>query len=620
MRFSMTLIGALGVLLFATAAAGAEPAPGSADATILLNEVELTVHDDGRVERRIHTVTRLHTLYAVNRLGDPRIEYDLAHQELSLLAARTITADGRTLDAPAYAMNRSTPDAVAMCPDFAGIGELVVTFMGLEKEAVTELQYVVRDKVPWQAHGEVRFYFGDRFPVEESRLKVRVPARSNLHKSVLAAGATINEAAPVHEQATATYEWTAAKLPGYTDHGWDKPLRVPLIVVSTAPHWADLLEPLVAWTVSLSGYPHWEKLLPHLLPPDKPATSDAALLALLVKGIKNSLRIVQLGPGALPLSPRLLPRVAESRCATPLESALLLASAMHDAGLHPTVLLATTALPPGDAAPPPAGGVVSDAYVAVRVDGVPVFVDAATFKLAGGIRNGHLRWLAGFSPGARHFVTPGAKYLRNAELTVSVQAQAVLGPEGLKLSGSLDTAGDASLWFDFPSGLDAKAGTGLIKGAFGPDLIVDKVVVSTAFPGRFSAQFEAHLAPGGQARHSITLKGAPLADRVERTLMDWLRRAADGPSFTGPMEYVSTLSFEGAGAEFVGGLADAQLEVDGASYRVASVQDAGKTTATRRFRLSGETASPNGQALAVAARFAADNRRDNILLVIPNGE
>ena len=617
MRIFPWLLIALTLLPAAAAVAG-ETSGRTADATFLLKEVDITVHDDGRVDRRVHTVMRLHSLYAVNRLGDPRIEYDLAHQELSVLAARTVTADGRTLDAPAYAMNRSTPDAVAKCPDFADIGELVVTFVGLEKESVTELEYVVRDKTPWQSHGEIEFYFGDRFPVDESRLKVRVPARSSLHKWARALGSVISEAGPVHMQSTTTYEWTTAKLPGFPHRGWDKPLRVPGIVVSTAPHWAGLLEPLVTSVTSLKRVPHWDALMEHLQPADKPAASHTALLAQLVKGFKASFRIVRLGPGAQPLSARPLPRVAESRCATPLEAALLLAAALRDAGLKPTVLLATSALPQAESAPPPAGVLVRDAYVAVDVDGVQVFIDAATFALSGEIHNGHRKWLAGFSPGARHFVTSGEKLLKRTGRSVKVHAKAVLEAEGLKISGTLDTTGGACLWYEFPSGLENEAGAALVKAAFGPGLTVDKVVVSSAFPGRFSAQFEAHLPIARfPAEQLVSLKAGPLADRVEKTLADWLTLTADEPGSAGPIEYAWTLSYEGEEESFVPGVAEGDFAGGGASYRV---RNKAGVTVTRRFLLAERTGPLGDDAWAVAMRFVADNGRDNIFVVKPVGD
>ena len=620
MRACLTLVATLVALLSPAVSQAGGPAAPAPDATILLKEVELTVHHDGRVDRRVHTVTRLHSMFAINRLGDPRIEYDSLRQELQVVAARTITSDGRSMDAPAYAMNRSTPDASAQCPDFAFVAELVVTFVGLEKESVIELQYVVRDKAPWQSHGEIEFYFGDRLPVKESRLKVRVPARGNLHRSVRPAGAALSEAEPVHERATTTHEWTAADLPGYPHHGWDRSLRVPGIVVSTAPSWADLLEPLAVAAVSLAGYSQWEGLAAHLLPPDKPATSDAARLALLVKGFKDSFRVVQLGPGAEPLSPRLLPRVAESRCATPLEGALLLASALGDMGLRPTVLLTTGARPGLESQPPPAGALVKDAYVAVNVDGVPVFINAATFALSGGIRNGHRKWLAGFSPRARHFLTPGREYLKGIGASVSVQAHAAIGPDGLKISGSFDTAGLASLWYDHPSGLDAAAGAGLVKAAFGPALVVDKLETSSSYPGRFSAQFEAHLALGEPRSAMIALKSGPFAQRLEGWLTGWLAGKADGPDAAGPLEYSATLSFRGEGADFIGGIADTDLGAGEASYRVRVAREGKLVTVTRRLVLPSADGPRSDAERALAVRFAADNGRDNILAMKAAGE
>lgn len=176
----------LSLLLLATATraldtpgliAAAPPADRfPADDVVVLHRSEtITMDDQHRVTRRVHTVQRLQTQWAIRSQADPRLAWDAGRQELEVLIARTYMRDGTQLDTPSNGFNEVTPDAVVRAAPFLDLRELVVTFIGTEPGCVVELAYEVRDLTPPALPPSGRCWLGADFPVLEAVCEVSGP-------------------------------------------------------------------------------------------------------------------------------------------------------------------------------------------------------------------------------------------------------------------------------------------------------------------------------------------------------------------------------------------------------------------------------------------------------------
>ena len=87
--------------------------PGS-DAVVLYDSLVVTLGSDNHVSKRRHRAVMLFTDNAINRYGDPRILFNAATQDLTILAARVRMRDGRIVDSPEE--RRQSDDAVRPRP------------------------------------------------------------------------------------------------------------------------------------------------------------------------------------------------------------------------------------------------------------------------------------------------------------------------------------------------------------------------------------------------------------------------------------------------------------------------------------------------------------------------
>ena len=155
------LITGIAVLLLAGTALAQGPdmaaliagAPGEAeypdaDAIVLYDSVTYDVDDSGRLSRHVHRLTRMLTEWACRNLSDVRPAWDAARQELVIHVCRTTMRDGKVVDTPPYGFNEVTPDGVARCPAFLSLRETVISHVAVERGAVVELDYEVRDLEP----------------------------------------------------------------------------------------------------------------------------------------------------------------------------------------------------------------------------------------------------------------------------------------------------------------------------------------------------------------------------------------------------------------------------------------------------------------------------------------
>jgi hypothetical protein len=148
------------------AGAPAETDVPGADAVVLF-EGTFIEYADGKASIRRQRLVKVFTEWAIDHVGDPRLAFDSARQELEVHASRTYLGDGTTVDTPDNGYNEVTPSRVALSRDHLSIREMVVTHVGLERGVSILLDYSITDTSQADLPFNRLFFLHDEFPTLE---------------------------------------------------------------------------------------------------------------------------------------------------------------------------------------------------------------------------------------------------------------------------------------------------------------------------------------------------------------------------------------------------------------------------------------------------------------------
>ncbi len=300
------------------------------DARFLNVAVTYELHEDGSWDMTCEQQTRLDTYYAFNRaLGETFIVYNPDFQKLEVLKSETTMANGRKVASPANAFNEVLPFAAHGFADFAGLREMVVTHVGLERGAVVDLKYRIHTKAGFLPVFSGRETLTRDFPVDKYRLEIKVPAGQTLRYRVFGIQA---EAKVSDSAAGKLYTFESVSLPPAAHEALAPSGSEPAVVFSMAADWPRALA-LASAPVSLPAVlvERIEKLKTQY-----PAQTD--LLAELQKIVAIEVQGCRLGSDATGWLPRPASRVFLSNYGTRLEKALLLRAMLDKAGIKAEVL------------------------------------------------------------------------------------------------------------------------------------------------------------------------------------------------------------------------------------------------------------------------------------------
>jgi hypothetical protein len=203
------------------------------DAVVLYRGVHVRMESDGRVTRRVRLVQRLMTDHAIAIGGDPRVAFDTTRQELSIDVCRTIMLDGRKVEATSHAFNRVTPERVASCPDRVGLQEMVVSYVGLERGCLTELDYTLTDRVAWRPWIEGIEELGGPNPVRSGEVWIEAPSGTEVQAQMVGSPSPFALKAEPLSMPMAR-PWTYGPVPACPDEGGLPAMeRVPSLVYTT---------------------------------------------------------------------------------------------------------------------------------------------------------------------------------------------------------------------------------------------------------------------------------------------------------------------------------------------------------------------------------------------------
>lgn len=147
----------------------------TADAVVLQDKITVKLLEDGRVVENRKRIVKLLSDFAVDEYADPRISFNSAYQKLDIISAYTVTPQGKRVDSGQNAKNLSTPEEIAKFPHFSDIQELVVTHVGVERGAITVLEYEISDTKPWRDFFYGKEFFSEGSDINEKILEIRIP-------------------------------------------------------------------------------------------------------------------------------------------------------------------------------------------------------------------------------------------------------------------------------------------------------------------------------------------------------------------------------------------------------------------------------------------------------------
>ena len=301
------------------------------DAVVLFDSLVVTLDDENRIARRRHRAVMLFTDNAINRYGDPRILFNAAAQELSIIVARAYMRDGTIVDTQKNGINQTTPFALDHAPDYADWQETVVTHVGIEKGCVAELHYVVRDlrPSPWLSGVEI---FSSEDPARLRVLMVAPGQGRELKASSLTG-------APDGVASGGVWSWTMRDIAGRTpfDGGVWEGDYFPTVCYGTAARLQDVLETIGAdLAAKSSAVPAAETRVQEAIK-DLVTDEDKVLAVhrLAIDAVSN----IHAPFGLFSAPARAAARIYDTGYANPLDGAVLLAAMLRGAGYEPAFVL-----------------------------------------------------------------------------------------------------------------------------------------------------------------------------------------------------------------------------------------------------------------------------------------
>lgn len=306
-----------------------------ADALVLSESRAFTLLPDGRIVQSVRVVQKVLTYQGMDEIGDPKIAFNKDHQDLVIGRCRTYTPEGAVVDAKPNSFNEMTPYELEKAPAYTGWRQMVVTKVGLDVNAVVELEYTITDKKPWRRFLEGIVPLRDAYPAIVREVSITVPEGMPLSSKLLNA-----EAAPLAntQGGQTTTTWTLNNIPlARMNHARaDERAFLPMLVFTTAPDWAHqaaIVGGLVE-KAAASSSPALDKKAEELLA----GLKDPFQRILKVHGyVAEGINTVHWPLSDFDFVPRSADQVYDSGYGTALDKAVLLVALLRKAGVDSAI-------------------------------------------------------------------------------------------------------------------------------------------------------------------------------------------------------------------------------------------------------------------------------------------
>ena len=340
----------------------------ASEAVIITDSLAVTLHQDGRIDRRVHRFVALFTDDAVHRYGDPRVLFNASKQRLSVKRARVYMREGKIVDTQKNGINQTTPVALASAADYTPWQETVVTHVGIEKPCIAELWYAITDKEPFMPACSGVEFFSEDDPVLERVVQVTVPPRAKL------VHAELNGApAPTVTNKGRTYTWTMKRIEASRSvRGSVDPIEyLPAVIYSNEENWSAPMERIARWFDVATR--NRDFAVDPLGGVEK-KSDDAACAVEIQRKAAGVVKGVEAPFAQFELEPRDAERVYDTSYGDSFDRAVLLGALLKEEGYQPYPVLVSRGRMDVEGLPP-ALELFDRILIAVPIDGVPLLLD-----------------------------------------------------------------------------------------------------------------------------------------------------------------------------------------------------------------------------------------------------
>lgn len=214
----------------------------AADAVYLSKEISYTLDTDGGWVKEYRHTLKLNTFQAVSRYcGETFIEYNPRYQVLEVLKSETTMKDGKKVASTPNAYNEVLPHDAHHFAYYSFLREMVVTHLGLEREAVIDLHYRLKTKPGFMPYLSAREFIADRFPTKQLTITVSVPTGTPYNDKCF----NTDVEGKVDTSGDRTiHRYTFKDLGAYLEEPLNESFSKSFIVFSTADKWEQVFPPL----------------------------------------------------------------------------------------------------------------------------------------------------------------------------------------------------------------------------------------------------------------------------------------------------------------------------------------------------------------------------------------
>lgn len=413
-------------LLIAASAHGEESA--EPDAVIELWQQEWTFNDDGSRDYHEKKHVRLNNSRVFGQFGDVRIPFDVARDEVKIIAARTRRPDGQLVPTPDYAHIIVSPGGAAGWPAFATARQQVLVLSGIEPGGVVELEYSIHSKPAPGVVFAQDIPLDNEYPIQVRTITATVapkasftPALAGIEESK--SGYTLDGGS----NGVRRHSWNLVNLPAAHDEPQDLPWRQrrPRLCFTTAPdkdRW--LPERLAQVEAAADESPLISRLAQEWT---RGAATNGERIAAIQRKLAETTNAVSFDVDARP-APRRASETLNSGYGLPDELAAALLSLLRAGGVAPARIGALVSQDDwSDAAP-------QEAMIAAWAVVVGSGKDAEIWRPAGRVTRG--RDWAGYT-----LLSAGASGLERVELPAWTRAD----ESGLRCAGELKLSAEGTL-------------------------------------------------------------------------------------------------------------------------------------------------------------------------------
>jgi len=212
-----------------------------ADALIILDQMDVKYNADGTAQTYVYELTKVLTEAGVNNYGDKHIFCYRVYDDVRIITARVIKADGRVVDVPAEDINDiSAPFGEQMNIYDEDARDRVITFKDLEVGDCIEYHYLDSlYQAPMDNEFDGFFFFQSTNPIVRSQVTITGPKSAPLRHKIYNGEVDFEQK---EDGENIVYTWWADNVPKVVTEPAMPPFNeiAPTLIFTTIDSWEDV--------------------------------------------------------------------------------------------------------------------------------------------------------------------------------------------------------------------------------------------------------------------------------------------------------------------------------------------------------------------------------------------